>query len=185
MYQPDPIRYSMIMLSMILLFVLGIAAPGCARYQFGSQGLYRQDIRTIHVPVIESDSFRRNLGERLTEAIIREIETNTPYKVVATAEEADSVLNCHLSDDRKRLLVETRTDEPRNLEWGAAVQVSWVGRQGQPLMQRSQVALPNAIVEVAQDSSFVPEAGQSVATAQQEAIDRMARQISGSLQVWW
>ena len=40
---------------------------GCAGYQVGHRSLYRPDIRTVHVPVVQSDSFRRYLGERLTE----------------------------------------------------------------------------------------------------------------------
>ena len=65
--------------------------PGCAGYQLGQRSLYRPDIRTIHVPVVHSDSFRRHLGERLTEAIVKEIELKTTYKVV-DAGSADSVL---------------------------------------------------------------------------------------------
>jgi hypothetical protein len=168
----------------LLLLYCAANLQGCAGYQLGNRSLYRSDIHTVYVPVIESDSLRRNLGERLTEALIREIELNTPYKVVGTPD-ADSTLQCRLQDDRKRLLVETRTDEPRSLEWGTSVYVTWVDRQGQPLMQRSQYPVPGAALEVAQETSFVPEAGQSVVTAQQEAMERLARQIRSAMQLWW
>lgn len=168
-------------------FVVALACgllTGCAGYRVGNQSLYRPDIRTVYVPMIQSDSFRRNLGERLTEAVVREIELNTPYKVVDSPN-ADSILQCRLHDDRKRTLVETRTDEPRNLEWATSVSVTWADRQGQALMQRSQFPLPGTTISVGQETSFVPEAGQSIATGQQEAIERLARQIRGSMQVWW
>ncbi|MBM4002337.1 MAG: hypothetical protein FJ295_03490 [Planctomycetes bacterium] len=168
----------------LLLLLCATNLQGCAGYQLGNRSLYRSDIRTVYLPVIESDSLRRNLGERLTEALIRDIELNTPYKVVATPD-ADSTLQCRLQDDRKRLLVETRTDEPRSLEWGTSVDVSWVDRQGQPLMQRSQYPVPGAALAVAQETSFVPEAGQSVVTAQQESMERLARQIRIAMQLWW
>ena len=45
-----------------------ILLSGCAGYQIGNRALYRPDIRTVHVPVVQSDSYRRYLGERLTEA---------------------------------------------------------------------------------------------------------------------
>ena len=45
--------------------------------------------------MIESDSYRRDLGERLTEAVIKEIELKTPYKVVGTPD-ADSILSVQL-----------------------------------------------------------------------------------------
>ena len=44
-----------------------LSASGCATpYQIGNRSLYPQDVHTVYVPIFESDSFRRNLGERLT-----------------------------------------------------------------------------------------------------------------------
>ena len=54
---------------------------GCAGYQMGNRSLYRTDLRTVHVPMFQSDSLRPDLGEWLTEAVIKEIELRTPYKV--------------------------------------------------------------------------------------------------------
>src|SRR5262245_56211147 len=62
-----------IFLSLIFLSVI----PGCAGYQVGQRSRYRPDIRTVYVPVVQSNSFRRYLGERLTEAIVKEIELKT------------------------------------------------------------------------------------------------------------
>src|SRR5262245_35350210 len=66
----------------ILCILQSAILSGCAGYQIGNRALYRPDLRTVHVPVIQSDSYRRYLGERLTEAIVKEIELRTPYKVV-------------------------------------------------------------------------------------------------------
>ena len=35
---------------------------GCAGYKLGNQNLFRPDVRTVHVPIIESESFRQGLG---------------------------------------------------------------------------------------------------------------------------
>src|SRR5687767_14906756 len=94
---------------LLLLFVLGLG--GCAGYQLGNGTLYRTDIRTVYVPMFESDSFRRNLGERLTEAVVKEIENKTPYKVLSDPGAADSVLRGHLVSERKAVLAENRFDE--------------------------------------------------------------------------
>ena len=51
-----------------------LALSGCAGLHVGQQSLYRPEIRTIYVSVFESESFRPNLGERLTEAVVKEIE---------------------------------------------------------------------------------------------------------------
>jgi hypothetical protein len=38
---------------------------GCAAYRMGSDTLYAPDIQTVYIPMIEAESFRRDLGERL------------------------------------------------------------------------------------------------------------------------
>ena len=62
--------------------LLSVLLAGCTGYQLGNQNLFRPDIRTVHVPIVQSESFRRGLGERLTESMVKEIELRTPYKVV-------------------------------------------------------------------------------------------------------
>src|SRR5207244_12420818 len=100
---------------LIVVVLFSTAAPGCAGYQIGRRSLYRPDIRTVHVPVIQSDSYRRYLGERLTEAVVKEVELRTPYKVV-DSELADSVLSVRLVSDTKRVLANSRFSEPRDVE---------------------------------------------------------------------
>lgn len=167
----------------LLLGACCLAAHGCAGYRWGAHSLYRSDVRTVYVPMIESDSFRRNLGERLTEAVVKQIEATTPYKVVATPD-ADSTLRCRLTDDKKRVTIETATDEPRSVELAFHIVVEWLDRRGQPLNQTTQIPLPHGL-SVTQQAEFIPEAGQSVATAQQEAFVRLAGQIVSQMQIWW
>lgn len=161
------------------------AMTGCAGYRMGARSLYRNDLRTVHVPMIESASFRRNLGERLTEAVVKQIELTTPYKVVGDPATAESVLRCQLISDRKDLAIETRTDEPRDLRLSYVVQVDWVDRFGQPLTQRTEVPMPSAFFGISQSAGLIAEAGQSMATQQQAALEGLARQIVGQLEAAW
>jgi hypothetical protein len=171
-------------ISLSLLLLLWAVGGGCAGWQLGNRSLYRQDIRTIYVPPVESASFRRGLGERLTEALIKEIELNSPYKVVASSD-ADSTLRCRIITESKRLITNNRLNEPRDLEETFFVQVTWEDRRGDLLGGGQSIPLPPIVVNVGQAANFVPEAGQSIATAQQEAIQRLARQISGMMEAPW
>ena len=110
---------------------------GCATYQIGTRSLYRPDIKTVYVPMFEADTFRRGLGERLTEAVAKEIELKTPYKVVHRPN-ADSVLSARISSEAKRVVTEQANDIPRNIETDLAVQVNWYDRRGEYLMQDVQ-----------------------------------------------
>jgi len=157
---------------------------GCAGYQVGNWSLYPSHIETVHVPMFQSSSFRRNLGERLTEAVIKEIEARTPYKVVSTPD-ADSTLTGQIVSDTKRVLSENAYDEPRLLEYSLFIQVRWVDRRGEVLRQCPPVALPPELLQVTGRADLVPEFGQSVATSSQQAIERAAQQIVGMMEVPW
>lgn len=146
---------------------------GCAGYQLGRATLFPAEIRTVYVPVFQSDDYRRYLGEQLTEAVIKELERRA-FKVVHRPD-ADSTLRGRIVSLDKRVLGEDANDFPRNLALELAVEVTWTDRFGRVLMQHV----------VRHDASFVPEAGQSLATAQQQAIERTARQIVGRMEVPW
>ncbi len=157
---------------------------GCAGYQLGQRSLFRPDIRTVHVPVVQSDSYRRYLGERLTEAVVKEVELRTPYKVVG-ADEADSVLTVRLVSDSKRVINNNRFSEPRDIETDFFVQANWIDRRGDLIMNQENVPASPMLVNLGQQANFVPEGGQSLVTAQQEAIHKLAQQIVGQMELAW
>jgi hypothetical protein len=168
-----------------LLLMLAVSAGfGCATYRFGAATLYRPDIRTVHVQMFQSNALRRYWSELLTEAVVKEIELKTPFKVVGAAG-ADSVLSGRIIDVRKRVLAEDAYDLPRNLEIDLAVQVEWRNRQGQQIVQAADVAIPGFMLNIQQSADFVPEAGQTVATSQLEAIHKMAEQIVSQMEMRW
>ncbi len=135
---------------------------GCAGYQIGNQSLYPMEIRTVYVPIFESVSFRRNLGERLTEAVMKEIELKTPYKVVSDPN-ADSILSGRIVEEGKQVLIGSRVGDPRELQVNIRVMVSWIDRQGRMLRETSAVPLPSELIDVQGTGNVVPEVGQSIA----------------------
>jgi len=164
------------MKNLIAITLLSLIASGCAGYQIGARSMYRPDVSTVHVPIFRSSGFRRFQGERLTEAVIKRIEATTPYKVVS-AGNADTTLEGELVPLEKRALAETANDDVRDIETTYKVRVTWVSNTGEPLMQPTSFPFATADLLISQSSHFVPEAGQSIATAQQVAIDRLAAQI--------
>jgi hypothetical protein len=160
------------------------AALGCAGYRMGARTLYPPDIETVYVPIIESNSYRRNLGEWLTEAVVKQIEKDTPFKVVNTPE-ADSVLSCRIISDTKRIAMESSTDEGRELQVGWQVSVNWVDRKGDIIKPEQQIPAPQALNTIQDGASMFPEIGQSITTAQQTSIERLARQIVSMMESAW
>jgi hypothetical protein len=166
-----------------LLLSVALAA-GCSGYQFGAQSLYAPHVRTVYVPVFESNSFRRNLGERLTEAVMKEIESKTPYKVVGTPQ-ADSTLSGRIVSDTRRVVVEDRYDQPRKAETELQVAVRWTNCRGDLIRDARSIPFSPDIVTVGGTAPLFPELGQSVATSQQQAIQRVAEQIVSMMETPW
>ncbi len=146
--------------------------------------MFPPGIRTVHVPVVRNDTFRHDLGIRLTEAIVREIETRTPYKVTGDPA-ADSTLTVRVVSETKNVLTETSDDDPRALDASVTAQATWTGRQGQMLMNNHVVPGTAGVINFGQDSRFVPEAGQSIDTATQAAIEELAQRIVSEMEVRW
>ncbi|MEQ1827370.1 MAG: LPS assembly lipoprotein LptE [Pirellula sp.] len=170
--------------TIIAIFVAWSTALGCAGYKIGTRNLFRDNIRTIHVSIAKSDSFRPELAGLLTEILQKEIERRTPYKLTDQAT-ADSILTCRLTTDSKRVVGETRTDEPRLLQSILTAELSWVDRRGQPLIENRFLPLGESTFYFAENSNFIPEAGQSIATAHQRGIERIANHIVDQMEVRW
>ena len=170
--------------SRLSLVFLALSLSGCAAYQYGSESLFRQGIRTVHVPIVRNETFRHDLGARLTEAIVKEIERRSPYKVVSDPN-ADSILSCRISNQTKSVLTETENDDPRALDTAISVLATWTDRRGQLLMQNSITPVGDGLITFGQDARFVPEAGQSIDTANQEAIESLAERIVSQMEMRW
>jgi hypothetical protein len=175
--------------AVVLVVLAGVvtAVGGCAGYRFGNNTLYAPNVRTVYVPMIQSDSFRTtpsiDVGERLTEAVCKEIEKRTPFKVVSSPD-ADSVLTARVVADTKRMVVESPTDQSRMVEMNFQVLVTWADRGG-AVLASGGVPMPAASVDVGQSAMLVPEFGRSVASTQQEMIVKMAQQIVGLMEEPW
>jgi len=69
--------------------------PGCASdpttgYAF--QATFRGDVASVAIPIFENDSFERSVEFELTDALIKEVEARTPYKVTSGTR-ADTILS--------------------------------------------------------------------------------------------
>lgn len=168
----------------VILILITSVTSGCAAYQFGNQAMFRPGIRTVHIPVVRNDTFRHDLGIRLTEALGKEITRRTPYTVTGNPN-ADTVLTCRVVNESKRVLTETDTDDPRALDAAISVEATWTSRSGQLLMQNNVVPSGALAITFGQDARFVPEAGQSIDSATQAAIENLAERIVSQMESRW
>ena len=181
---------------LFLLLLLMLLLPGCANlahhlggfqvgnYQFGSRGLFGQDVQTIYVPIVEADPTRRHLAERLTEAIIKRIEERSPYKVVSRAT-ADSVLEIRIVGRNQRVSIVDSFNDPRQMSGNLAVEVRWRDRRDLDIRQFEPLAWSEGATQITSSDAMVAEFGHSLLTSEQKQIDRIADQIVGMMELPW
>ncbi len=177
-----PFSLSRLLLAPCLLLLF----TGClGNYQFGARTLFPEGIETVYVPVFDSASYRRGLGEELTEAVVKEIEKRTPYKVVSSPGAADTVLIGKIVSDNKAVIFETTTGNPRDSQLRLAVKVNWIDERGRPVRNIPNVPIPATAVDISATSDMVPEVGHSVATSQQDIIKQLAEHIVSLMEKPW
>ncbi len=158
---------------------------GCAGYRVGPDGLYDQNIKTIFVPTVEADTYRPGFGERLTEAVCKKITEQTPYSLAGPSD-ADATLSIRLVSETQSVTAYNRYDDTRQKNVNlAVVAILKAHRGGAILAESSPIPLSLGGANVSSQGYLVAEMGQSTATAQQEAIDKIAAEVVGLLETGW
>lgn len=165
----------------LMWMCLAFVASGCG-YMMGSPNATK--IRSIHVPVFTSDSYRRGIEYQLTEAVQDEIKRRTHFRL-QDRQVADTILKGHIVEIRKNVLGETQYDDVRSAQLSLQIVVSWEdSRTGRMLgQQRIPIGPDMQHLEVMAD--FSPESGQSLATATQTVVDRASTRIVDMLELPW
>lgn len=162
-----------------LIIFFGIS--GCNGYMIGAP--YRQDVQTIHVPIFTSTSFRRDVELQLTEAVHKEIQNQTHFRLVK-ADIADTQLTGEIIGINKGVLGESAFDDARELQLSMTVRVAWTDLRTNRTKHQNIPMTPETVTLLS-TADFAPEIGQSMATARHQAVQRLARQIVRMMQYPW
>ena len=154
------------MIMAALLFTAGCGYTG--------ESLYPSGIQTVAVPIWKNDTFRHQLGFRLTEAIDKNIESRTPYRL-ASMKHADTVLRGKIVQVQETLLSNSfETNLPQETQVTIVVDFTWRDlRNGKILSERK---------EFARSANTIPQIGQQLADAEQTAMEKLARAVVAQMQ---
>lgn len=64
---------------------------GCRGYT--DRPLYSKSIKSVYVKMFDNDTFRRDVEYDLTNSLAKQIESETPYKIVSDRNEADTIIS--------------------------------------------------------------------------------------------
>ena len=161
--------------------LLVLLISGCG-YTVGNG--FTPDIKTVSVPIFENDTYNRGLEYQLTEAVQKEIQNRTPYRL-ARGSDADTRLTGRIVKVRKDVLGENANDDPRQLQLSIMVRVTWENLRTGEILAQKQVPVDPAAIPLISQAGFAPELGQSQATATQTAINQLAKHIINMMEMPW
>ena len=140
---------------------------------------FDRSIKTVYVPIFRSITFKRDMNIQLTTLVIQEIERRTPFKVVGTREDADTVLDGTVNFADKNIIVESPFNLPRQLTATINASVSWT--QNPPTKQD----IERGPTLVADTVNFFPEIGETSASAFYKVNQNLAKQIVDMMEQPW
>lgn len=147
------------------------------RAGYTSRSLHKDSIKSVQVNMFSTKEFRRGLEFELTEALVKRIEADTPYKVLKGSQ-ADTVLDGQLVAVRQAVLSNTYDEDlPAEKQQQMVVNFTWKDRRtGQVLAEGKNIRVV---------AEYIPPAGETFFTGQQELADEMARKIVNQMRQPW
>ena len=151
-----------------------MVAGGC---RYSTTRPFDHDIQTVHVETFTSQEFRRDLEFQLSEALVKRIEQDTPYRI-ASRDEADVLISGEILRVQNRAFGnDLDTDWPREI--GSSVVVRYRVqdlRTGKILVEHPRFL---------HQASYVPSIGETFDEGMLRALDGLAERIVESMEEPW
>lgn len=160
-----------------LTLCCGCAADPTQGYSMSS--LYRADVTTVAVPIFTNDTFVRDLEFELTDALIKELQRRTPYKVRGEAH-ADTVLSGAIREvELDQLSKSPLTGLSEEVIVSVTIDWQWKdARTGRVLLERRRYA---------GHGLFVPSrpTGEPIQLGRFAAVQQLARDMVSDMRAEW
>jgi hypothetical protein len=172
-------------------------------FGYTTEPTFDMSIKTVYVPIAKNTSYIKGLEFDLTKAVQRELTSyNSPYRLTSNRGKADTELEMKITTWRKTTILPNQLGEVRDAEVNLIIEVVWKdlrpGHSGdilsnpkkfdpneKPLPGEVLGTAPKAVpVLITPTTTYAPELGGSNAVAQQQAINRAAKQIIQMMEVW-
>ena len=165
----------------VLTFLLAVAG-GCSddpSQGFTVKSQYPTDVKTVAVPIWRKghDEYRRDIEMRITEALVKRILLETPYRI-ADRSRADTELTGELVDVKQTpLSFDPRTGTAREFQIRLVVDFTWRDlRTGRNRVERRNFTAA---------SSFVPSFGHDFFQGSEDAVNRLAERVVHEMAADW
>lgn len=160
-------------------WVRALAAPalawlfaGCG---YSAHRLAMPEAKTISVPIFDNLTFRRGHEFALTEAVVKQIQARTPYRVVER-DEADLVLDGVIEDYRLPAVISGRSDVLIQSTVSIRLRISVTDRRTGKIVRTASGT---------EHADLVGQRGEGEGTASVEVYEKLARWVVTRLEPSW
>lgn len=160
----------------VSLVMLTLAMAGCG---YSSKELFPTEYRTVAVPIFENRTFYRGVEYELAESMVKQVESRTPYKVVAPPV-AQTIMEGTITSIEQTMLSRRRPGGvPQEIELTVTVDFVW-----KDLSSGAVIADRRGFVAVGR---HIPTSGigEPYEVAQHEAVERLAHDIVSTMRSDW
>ncbi len=156
-----------------LSFVLCIGS-GCG---YSMTRPFPDGIESVHVETFHSKDFRRGLEFELSEALVKRINMDTPYRIAAL-KTADTVLSGEILEVRNRSVGnDFVTQRPREITATVVAAFRWKDlRSGKIILERERFMYT---------TSYIPPVGETFSKGMVRGLDGMAEVIVEAMESSW
>ncbi len=134
-------------------------------------------ISSVFVEPFRSKEFRRELEQRLSEAVSKQIEVDTPYRI-AERERADTTLTGEILEVRQAVFgTDFVLDRPREVATTFLVRIRWRHQGTGTILMERKVLL--------QTDTWVPMLGETFFSGSDRVIDQLAERIVEQMETVW
>jgi hypothetical protein len=153
-----------------------LAVAGCAGYS--NRSLFPGDVSSVYVEMFDNRTFRRGVEYTLSDALVKRIESDTPYRVVSDKDRTDSVISGQLVVINESILtLERQTGRALEKEVVLSAVVNWKNLKTGRLMINSET-----VTATANYSDFL---NQDFTYASSVAANNLARKIVEVMENKW
>jgi hypothetical protein len=162
-----------------MMLVAGLLAGCAAEGGYATGEVYDASIHTVALPIFANRTFYRETEFNLTEAIAKEIESRTPYKVTRSGSADTIIMGTVLSVEKRLLSRDFHAGVTQEAQLAITASFEWKDlRSGKILRKRGRIS------GVAEFIATAP-VGEPEQVARQAAVAELAREIVSVMRTDW
>jgi hypothetical protein len=153
-----------------------IFIAGCGGYS--NKPLFTDEVQSVCVEMFDNKTFERDVEYDLTDAIVKRIEAETPYKIISDKSRADTVLSGKITGmSTSALTLDRDTGRPLEHQAEVTAEFTWKNlKTGQYLVEKETVSASAGYSEFEQ---------QGFNYASKLAANKLAERIVEQMQTKW